>query len=130
MEVKYEIKWNEKVKKGLDNIPDDILFSVAKQTLDFSIPMIPMSDKVNHAGTLRLSSQRGDGSSEGGVGKCSGGYYIGSFTDYASYVWNMDAETTHWTTDGTTSLWFAAALKRYKTTIINNAINQSWKDNM
>lgn len=124
MVVDYKIKWNEKAKKGLETIPQEILFSVAKQTLDFSIPIIPMSNEVNHSGTLRRSSGRG----ESGVHVLKNGCFIGSFTDYASYVWNMNDDTTNWTTPNTHSQWFARTLKEKEKIILDNAINQSWKD--
>ena len=124
MEVTTEIVWNKKVQKGLEILPDSILYAVAKQTLDFSIPIIPMSDMVNHAGTLRRSS------SSAGVRKGANGYFVGSFTNYASYVWTLDDNTTNWTTPGTHSQWYARTLKEKGKVIIDNAINQSWKDNM
>ena len=124
MEVKYKVVWDNKTKNGLNKIPNEILFAIAKQTLDYSIPIIPMSNLVNHKGTLRRSSGRG----ESGVHKCSGGVYIGSFTNYASSVWRMNDKTTKWTTDGTHSQWFARTIKEKGTVITNNAINQSWKD--
>lgn len=126
MEVSCKLDWDKKTKKGLERIPKEILVAVAKQTLDMSIPMIPMSNTKGHSGTLRRSSGRG----ESGVHLTSDGCYIGSFTNYASSVWKMNDTTTNWTTPGTHSQWFARTLKRNGTTIINNAINQSWKETM
>lgn len=122
MDVNCELKWNPKVHFGLKKIPSDILYSIAKQTLDMSIPMIPMSKKKGHAGTLRRSSVRG------GVRGSKNDYYIGSYTKYAKHVWNM--ENVNWTTPGTNNKWYARTLKKYSSTIINNAINQSWRKDM
>lgn len=121
MQVTYEVKWNDKTKRGLNNIPNDILYAIAKQTLDYSVPMIPQSKKVGHAGTLRRASI------SGGVRGGNGDYYIGSYVNYASRVWRMNDSTTNWTTPGTHSQWFARTLKQYGKIIADNAINQSWK---
>ena len=40
MDVQVEFKWNPKVQKGLKVISDDILYAIAKQTLDLSQPLI------------------------------------------------------------------------------------------
>ena len=122
MELTYEFQWNEKVKSGLNRIPDDILYEMARQTLDRSYAMIPMSNLVNHKGTLRRSSI------SGGVRGSSGDYYIGSYTAYASSVWKMT--NVNWTTPGTNNKWFARTLDRYGTTIINSAIDKSWRKDM
>ena len=118
-----EVKWNPKVLKGLTIISDDILYAMAKQTLDFSQPMIPMSKTTGHSGTLRRAT------ASGGVRGGSGDYYIGSYTNYARYVWDMP-ESANWTTPGTNNKWFARTLKKHYGTIVDNAINKSWKKDM
>ena len=122
MDVDAELQLNPKVIKGLKRIPDDSLYLMAKQTLDLSQPTIPMSKTKNHAGTLRRAT------ASGGVRGGSGDYYIGSYTNYARYVWNM--EGVNWTTPGTNNKWFARTLKKDQATIINNAINQAWRKEM
>lgn len=124
MNVTYEFKWDKKTENGLNNIPNDILYSIAKQVLDMSQPIIPKSNIPNHRGTLRRAT------ASGGVRGGNGDYYIGSYTNYASSVWKMNDSTTHWTTPGTHSQWFARTLKQNGAVITNNAINQSWKENM
>lgn len=126
MQVSCKLEWNKQTRNGLDRIPDEILYAIARQTLDFSIPIIPMSDTPNHRGTLRRSSGRG----MSGVHKTFDGCYIGSFTNYASSVWKMNDTTTQWTTPGTHSQWFARTLKKSGTTIVDNAISQAWKETM
>ena len=122
MDVQVELRWSPKAKSGLKNIPNDILYTIAKQTLDMSVPMIPMSKIKGHAGTLRRSSI------SGGVRGGKGDYYIGSYTKYAKRVWNM--ENVNWTTPGTNNKWYARTLKKHSSTIINNSINQSWRKDM
>lgn len=122
MDVQIELRWSPKAKIGLKNIPNDILYTIAKQTLDMSVPMIPMSKIKDHAGTLRRSSI------SGGVRGGKGDYYIGSYTKYAKHVWNM--ENVNWTTPGTNNKWYARTLKKHSSTIINNSINQSWRKDM
>lgn len=122
MDVDAEVQFNSKVMNGLKRIPDDILYTIAKQTLDFSQPLIPMSNAKNHAGTLRRAT------SAGGVKGGNGDYYIGSYTNYAKYVWNM--EGVNWTTSGTNNKWFARALKQHGSTIIDSAVNKSWRKDM
>ena len=122
--VETEVVFNKKTMKALDQMPDDIVYSIAVQTLDMSIPVIPQSEAVNHKGTLRRKSKAG------GVRGSDGDYFIGSYTNYASYVWAMNDETTNWTTPGTHSQWYTRVLKENGQVIIDNAINQTWKDNV
>ena len=122
MDVDAELKLNPKVMNGLKVIPDDILFTIARETLDFSQPKIPKSNAKNHAGTLRRAT------SSGGVRGGNGDYYIGSYTNYAKYVWNMS--NVHWTTPGTNNKWFARTLKEKGSVITNSAINKSWRKDM
>ena len=119
MQVSYQVKWDNKVKNGLNEIPNDILYMIAKLTLAFSVATIPKDTNK-----LRATSV------SGGVRSCPGGFYIGSFTDYASNVWKMNDSTTNWATPGTHSQWYARTLKEKGKVIIDNAINQSWKDKM
>lgn len=123
MDVDAELRLNPKVMNGLKRIPDDILYTIAKETLDYSQPIIPMSKMKNHAGTLRRAT------SSGGVKGGNGDYYIGSYTNYAKYVWKMPS-STNWTTPGTNNKWFARALEEHQATIIDNAINKAWRKEM
>ena len=124
MDFEYTFEENQQVKKALKEMPDDFLYSVAKQTLDISYPYIPMSNLKNHAGTLRRSTI------SGGVRGADKDYYIGSYTAYASHVWSMNDNTTNWTTPNTHSQWFARVLKEKGQGIIEQAISQAWKENM
>ena len=123
MEVTAKFEPNLKTERNLSKLPDEVLKEVALQTLDFAYPTIPLSNRKN-SGKLRLTSK------EHGAQKGYGGYYIGSFTDYASYVWKMSQTKTNWSTPGTGSQWYARTLKKHGKTIIDNAVNKAWKDNM
>lgn len=123
MEITYEFQWNKQVQIGLNKIPDDILYTIAKETLDMSVPTIPMSNIKGHSGTLRRSS------TAGGVRGGNGDFYIGSYTNYASSVWKMP-DSTNWTTPGTNNKWYARTLKEHSSIIIDNAINKSWRKDM
>ena len=117
MEVKVEVVPNTKTMNGLKQVPDRVLYRVARQTLDLSLTTIP-----KNKGKLRSSSMAG------GVRGTKGNWYIGSYTSYASYVWKM--ENVNWTTPGTNGKWYERTLKRHGRTITQNAINQGWRDVM
>lgn len=123
MDVDAELRLNPKVMGGLKRIPDDILYTIANETLGFSENIIPMSKIKNHAGTLRRET------ASGGVKGGNGDYYIGSYTNYAKYVWKMPS-STNWTTPNTNNKWFVRALKEHQATIIDNAINKAWRKEM
>lgn len=123
MDVDAELKLNPKVMGGLKRIPDAVLYTIAKETLDYSQPITPMSKMKNHAGTLRRET------ASGGVKGGNGDYYIGSYTNYAKYVWKMPS-STNWTTPNTNNKWFVRALKEHQATIIDNAINKAWRKEM
>ena len=89
------VKWNEDAKNQvLSVIPDKIIREVAQATLELAYPTIPY-----RTGKMRQSSI------SGGVRGSNGEYEIGSYTDYANYVYNMPS-TTKWTTPGTNAHWF------------------------
>ena len=124
MEVTYEVVPNQRTMNGLKRLPDRVLYTVAEQVLSMSETLTPMSPAgTKTRGQLRRTSQAG------GVRGGNGSYYIGSYTSYASYVWNMP-DSTNWTTGGTNNKWFTRTLKRHKATITDNAINRGWKDVM
>ena len=123
MDVDAELRLNPKTMGGLKRIPDAVLYTIAKETLDYSQPITPMSKMKNHAGTLRRET------ASGGVKGSNGDYYIGSYTNYAKYVWKMPS-STNWTTPNTNNKWFVRALKEHQATIIDNAINKAWRKEM
>ena len=119
IEVETTVELNKNTLKKLNKLPSEILYSVARQTLDLSYQTIPLSDRVNR-GRLRSSSMAY------GVKKhTNNDFSIGSETDYASYVWVMNNETTNWTTPGTQSAWYDRVYKEKGKSILQNAINET-----
>lgn len=108
MELGVDIEFDDKTLQYLKNFPSKFLYSMARQTLEFGYTTIPLSDSENR-GRLRSSSL-----SYGVKQHSELDYSIGSQTDYAVYVWNMNNETTKWTTSGTGSEWYARTLKQKK----------------
>ena len=119
MSIEVEFKPNLKTEQGLKKIQDIVLYTIARETLDLSQTIIP-KDK----GTLRSSSMGA------GVRGGNGDYYIGSYTDYASYVWTMNDSLTNWSEPGTHSQWYIRTIKEKGTVIVNDAVNRAWKDTM
>lgn len=78
-----------------ETIPDKVIYEIARTTLDLVIPTIPQNTGKMRRATI-----------SGGVRGGNGEYYIGSYTNYAKYVYEMDNNKTHWTTPGTNSYWF------------------------
>ena len=123
MDVSVEFKFNQKVLNGLKVMPDDVLFEIAKQTLDFAVSqeVVPIGETHD----LIRSSE------EYGVHRAKGDMTIASTTHYAKYVWNMPQATTHWTNEGKAhNKWYAYTLKKYSQVFINNAIYKSWRKDM
>lgn len=119
MDFTYTVELNEHTHKALKEMPDDVLMGVAKITLDLTYPIIPKDTKRMALETFSNGVRGGDGD-----------FYLESSPGYASYVWNMNDDTTNWTTPGTHSQWFARTLQEKGKTIIDMAINQAWKENM
>jgi len=124
MNYSVEVQPNKKVEMGLKKIPDEVLYKMARITLDMTQKHIPMSALPRHSGTLmRTTMARA-------VRGSNGDYYLTSPTNYATRVWSLDDSSTNWTTPGTHSKWFEWTLKKYKKQIEDNSINQAWKDTM
>lgn len=117
MEINVKLVPNVKTQTGLSRVPDRVVYSAARQTLDMSYTTIP-----RRKGRLRNTSMGA------GVRGSNSNYYIGSYTSYASSVWKM--ENVNWTTPGTNGKWYARTLQRHGTTIMRNAINQGWRQVM
>lgn len=111
--------WNQKAKKKLETVDDDILYDVARMTLDRTYDTIPMSVAKNNSGRLRRST------TEYGVKKGEDGYTIGSNTEYAVYVYNMNDKRTKWTTGGTGSKWFDKTWKKNAQIITKQAVERN-----
>lgn len=124
MELIAKFEPDIRTDRNLSKLPDEVLYRVAKQTLDMSIEIIPKSVGLATSGNLRRTSM------SQGVSKGSEGYYIGSYTKYASHVWGLNDTTTNWTTNNTHSQWYARTLKEKGQLILDNAVNRAWKETM
>ena len=112
-----KVVWNPGAKNRLLGQPDKIMYAVASMTLDMTYPTIPLSNKVN-AGKLRQTSKAA------GVRGSNGSYHIGSYTDYALYVYNRP-DTTNWTTPGTNAEWYKRMWAKRGKTILDNALGRN-----
>lgn len=114
-----EVKWNPGAKeKLLNEYPDNIIYQVARMTLDMSYETIPLSKRKN-AGKLRQTS------TSAGVRGSDKNYYIGSYTDYAKYVWEMPNESTNWSTPGTQSEWYKRVWDKKGQNILNTVLERN-----
>lgn len=118
MKYKVDTKliWNNKTRKEILQAPNKMLYACARKLLDITIPNIPLSKRKN-SGHLRLSSVNA------GVRGDNGDYYIGSYTDYAVYPYNMK-EGTHWSEPGTYQQWYDRNWKEKGNVIIEQAVKE------
>lgn len=117
MEVISKFQWEPGAQKKISEQPDKVCYTIARITLDLTEPHIPLSNKI-YAGNLRRTSM------SAGVRGTNKDYYIGSYTDYASYVWDMGSGT-RWSTPGTFGKWYEQIFKSKYNTIVNNAIERN-----
>ena len=95
--MKVEIKYNKTTMNKLEKLPDNLVYEVARQTLD-------------RVGSMKITPYR-DGRMERtmfseGVKKTSSGVYtIGNYTDYAEYVYGK-SQNTKWTNPNSKAQWF------------------------
>lgn len=111
IDVKYNIKWNKSTQNLLKTTPKKMMYSTARQFLDYVIPFIPRD-----TGKMRLSTL------QYAVKTVENGYRIASPTSYATDVYNMDNSTTNWTTPNTESQWFEREWQKKGSTIMLNSI--------
>lgn len=116
MSLSVKFKWKPGAKEKIEQSPDKIMYNMARITLDMSYPHIPLSNRKN-SGHLRLSSING------GVREDNHGYYIGSYTNYAKYVWDMGANT-NWSTPGTFGKWYEEVYKKNYSNISKQAVER------
>lgn len=123
--VSATFKWNDRTKLLLQQAPEKILRQVARQTLDYT-----GSTKVTANSTgasYKLPPGHKSGATErsmytGGVkGDFKSGFYIGNFTDYASYVYPKSG--VNWTNPNTQTKWFEYTWTKYGKGILDNAVS-------
>lgn len=115
-EVNITVKWFAGMEdKLLKEIPDRIVYDTARTTLDMTFPIMPERTGKMKGTSLSHGVQGGD---------CV--YRIGSYTDYASIVYELP-EYTNWTTPGTKAHWFRETWEKYGDTIVNEAVEREFK---
>ena len=109
-------KWYPGFEQKLKAQPNKVMYAIASITLDMTYPTIPLSNGVN-AGKLRQTSK------SAGVRGSNGNYHIGSYTDYAMYVYNRP-DNTNWTTPGTIPDWYVRMWNKKGDIILNTALGK------
>lgn len=113
MNFSVEVQLAPHLQQNLTQASDKIIYAVAKETLRESKTTIP----------LRTGKMR-DSSMTAGVKGSNLDYYIGSYTPYAKYVWDMP-DNTHWTTPGTKNKWYERVWREKKDLITKNAVERN-----
>lgn len=121
--VSATFNWNDKTKILLSQAPEKILRQIARQTLDFTADTHVIANSNGAPYRLPAGHKSGETQSStirGGVkGDYATGFYIGSFTDYAKYVYGREGVV--WTNPNTQSKWFEYTWDKYGKGIIDNA---------
>lgn len=129
MSVSATFKWNEKTRILLQNAPEKVVRSIARQTLDYTKSTKVVANSERHryklppghrSGTLERSMKQGDSGVHGDFEK---GFYIGNFTDYASYVYPREGVV--WSNPNTKTKWFEYTWEKLGSGIISNAIKEN-----
>lgn len=101
-------------EKITNEMPDKVVYTVASMTLDMSYPTIPLGKTANLRKTSKAAGVRGSNKE----------YYIGSYTNYAKYVWVMP-DSTNWSTPGTNGQWYKRYFEKHYNTILKNALERN-----
>lgn len=110
-----EVKWLPGAKDKINKeIPDKIIYGVARLTLDGVMPTIP-----ENTGKMRRSTL------SAGVKGGNGVYEIGSHTNYAKFVYTKENSRTNWTTPGTNSYWFKEYFLKNGKTILSTVLKEN-----
>lgn len=112
--VKVDVKWEPGAYDKLTKeVPDRTMFEIAETTLNMSFPIMP-----ERTGRMKQTSLAK------GVQGSNCNYRIGSYTDYASYVY-VKPDNTNWTTPGSEAHWFMRTWERYGSSITNEAVERN-----
>ncbi len=114
MSIEATFKWNEKTRINLQQAPEKIMRAIARQTLDLT-----GSSKVTAYDTGKTERSM---YAQGVQGDYSSGFYIGNFTDYASYVYPKS--NVHWTNPNTKTKWFEYIWEKHGSGIIDTAVKE------
>lgn len=112
--VNIELLWDKGAKEKItQDIPDKIMRDIARISLTMTMPTIP-----ERTGEMRRTSLAR------GVQGSNMNYKIGSYTDYATYVYMMP-NSTNWTTPGTQNYWFREVIQKNIKVITQLAIERN-----
>ncbi len=112
--VNVELIWDKGAKEKITHdIPDKIIHDIARISLDMTMPSIP-----ERTGEMRRTTLAR------GVQGSNMHYKIGSYTDYAAYVYVMPSKT-NWTTPGTQSYWFREVIQKNINNIMQQAVERN-----
>ena len=114
MSVEATLKWDEKTKINLQKAPEKVMRQIARDTIDET-----RSAKVTAYRTGKTQRSMGE---QGVQGNMDTGFYIGNFTDYASYVYVKSG--VNWTNPNTQTRWFEYIWKTKGAGIIDRAIKE------
>lgn len=112
MTIDASFEWNKHTKKLLEEAPEKMLRQVARMTLDLT-----GSSKVTAYNTGKTEQSM---YTAGVAGNMNSGFYIGNFTNYASYVYPK--HNVHWTNPNTQPKWFEYIWERNGQMITDTAI--------
>ena len=112
IETSVEVKWIPSAKKKVLEAPDKMLYGIAYETLHRTMPNIPKD-----TGYMRKTSLNG------GVKGSSGDYYIGSYTNYAKYVW-AKPKSTNWSEPNTFGKWYEEIWKKQGKSIVDSCVGR------
>ena len=107
-----DFNWTPGAQKKILNAGNVITYAVARQTLDITFPHIPKL-----TGKMRKTSMAA------GVRGQNGDYYIGSYTNYAKYVW-IKPKSTNWSEPNTFGKWYEEIWKKQGKSIVDSCVGR------
>lgn len=119
MSSDVKITFNKNVFQSLKDASDKTTYEIARKTLD----MVGGSYVVaRRSGDTEDSMFTGGLGYQGGVQKDAEGYFIGNYTPYAKYVYEM--KNVQWTRKTTQPRWFHFIWQQYGDMITKNCIER------
>lgn len=112
MKVSATFEWDKAIKKKIEQMPDRVMYAIARATLD-NVGAMQVTPYLSGRTEQSMFSR--------GVQQDVKGYYIGNFTDYASYVYQKP-QSTNWTRPGTKAQWFEHVWQQKGEAITNEQI--------
>ena len=107
-----DFNWTPGAQKKILNAGNVITYAIARQTLDITFPHIPKL-----TGKMRKTSMAA------GVRGQNGDYYIGSYTNYAKYVW-AKPKSTNWSEPNTFGKWYEEIWKKQGKSIVDSCVGR------